>query len=397
MSRIQRIAMTAAAVMAITAAVNAQENLGRIYGKVTITGGEELEGRISWAGHETNWYNTFDASYDFYDQNREAYWRQREYLGRRPGDVTAQFIVYFGDIAVIDQKGSRAIITLKDGREYEVFDGDVGETVVVSDVEMGTVKVSWRNLDSVEFMDEPASYAQQADENAYPIYGKVLTQSDHVFEGYIIWDNDETLSTDVLDAKEGRSDRTIPFSKIQSIAPRTRRSSDVVLTSGREIILSGSNDVDSGNRGLFIADQNIGIVAVEWRAVERVDFDHTVPAVTYSDFTPGSPLYGIVVDADGEEHEGFIRWDDDEAMTTDFLNGEAHGYEIKAVLSNIKEIRRRTRKSALVILKNGEELLMRGSNDVNEDNKGIVVLERPDDREGLFFEWNDFEKVIFRQ
>jgi len=375
----------------------AQEQLGRLYGKITLRDGDMLEGRIIWGDHETIWNHTFDANYDFYDHNRSAYWRQREYRQKRPGKVTAQFAVYFGDILTIERQGSRAVVVLKDEREYEVHGGDVGENIYVSDKGLGNVKIDWDDMEMVEFTNEPESYSRHAVENAYPIYGKVLTASDHVFKGFLLWDNDESLSSDIIDAEEGRYDRNIPFSKIKSIAPRSRRSSTVVLVTGKELVLSGTNDVNSENRGIVVADPNYGIVSIEWRDVERVDFEHNVPAMKYSDFKKGKPLYGTMTDDRGQEYTGFIRWDDDESMTSDFLNGESYNYEMKVAFGNIKEIRRRTRKSALVLFKNGVELRLSGSNDVNSGNKGIVILKNKDDEEGKLFEWDEFDKIVFKQ
>lgn len=396
MVRILRYLLILASVLLIMSPAAAQNQLGRIYGKVTTVSGDVMEGRISWSDHETIWYHTFDGYYDFFDHNRDAYARQRKYLGRRPKSTESEFTVYFGDIVSIKRRGSRCVVLLKDGREYEVTEEDVGETLNINEVDYGKVDVSWRNLMEVEFMDEPESFRRSSDENAYPIYGKVHTRADIVFEGFIMWDNDETLSAHILDAKEGRKNREIPFSKIRSIRPRSRNSSEIVLMSGKEIIVSGSNDVDSGNRGLIVTDISIGRVEIEWRDVERVDFEHRVDAGSYSDFKPGKPLYGTVTDEDGEEYKGFIRWDDDESVTTDFLNGEAYRTKMTIRFANIKEIQRRTRKSAIVILKNGEKMLMRGSNDVDSGNRGIVILDKADDKEGIILSWDEFEKVVFK-
>jgi hypothetical protein len=374
----------------------AQNQLGRIYGKVTTVNGDVMEGRISWSDHETIWYHTFDGYYDFFDHNRDAYARQREYLGKRPKSTSSEFMVYFGDIASIKRRGSRCVVLLKDGREYEVTEGDVGETLSINEVDYGKMDVSWRSLEEVEFMDEPESFRTSSNENAYPIYGKVYTRDDVVFEGFIMWDNDETLSTHILDAKEGRKNREIPFSKIKSIRSRSRNSCEIVLMTGKEIIVTGSNDVNSDNNGLIVTDINIGRVDINWSDVEKVDFEHQVNEGSYSDFKPGKPLFGTVTDEDGEEHVGFIRWDDDESVTTDFLNGEAYSMKMTIRFTNIKEIQHRTRKSAVVILKNGEKMLMRGSNDVDSGNRGIVILDKADDKEGIILSWDEFEKVVFK-
>jgi len=399
MSRISPfLKMTFAGILliAMTSTLTAQAPLGRIYAKVTTRGGDVLEGRVSWGEHETIWHHLFNAEYDFYDHNRDAYYRQRELHGKRPRKLTAQFNVFFGQIVSIVPRGKRGIVILKDDKEYEVSSGDVGESLYINDKELGHVKVTWSDMENIEFLAEPVSYARYADENAYPIFGKVLTHSGHTFKGFLMWDNDESLSSDVIDGKEGRYERKIPFSRIKSIKPRTRRSSEIVLVTGKKIVLSGSNDVNDDNKGIFIVDPDYE-VQIEWRDVVRVDFEHNVPAMRYTDFKKGKYLYGTLIDDYGKEHTGFIRWDDDERTTNDFLDGESYGYTMRILFRNIKEIRRRTRKSALVFLKNGIELRMSEGNDVNSSNKGIVILKKFDDEEGELFTWDEFEKVIFKQ
>ncbi|MFC1730337.1 hypothetical protein ACFL6I_08365 [candidate division KSB1 bacterium] len=392
-----RVIMIAVFTVAMNTFAMSQPQLGRIYGRITIDGGDVLEGRISWGDHEMIWSHTFDASYDFYDHNREAYWRAREYRGDRDRNLEAEFISYFGDIKSIERSGSRALLMMKNGREFEVFDGEVGDDVYVNDKELGEIELGWRDIDMIEFMDEPETYSRYSGENAFPIYGRVFTRSDYRFKGFIMWDNDESLSTHILDGNDGKDDREIPFSRIRTITPDTRRSSKVVLIAGTELTLSGTNDVNDDNSGLIIADPEYGIIGIEWRDLERVEFEHNVPAKRFSDFKPGKPLEGTVTDSAGDEYTGYIRWDDDESVTTDFLNGEVDGFDIKIPFSNIKEIRRRTRRSALVTLKTGVELRLSGSNDVDEDNKGIVILKQLGDQEAVMLSWDEFEKVIFSQ
>ena len=401
MRKLCKIYTTLIFILILTSAIIAQERSGRIYGKVTTVTGDIYEGRIIWGSgngeHETIWNHTFDGTYNFYDQNRDAYNRQRDRQRRIRRTLPAEFSVMFGQITLLERSRSGSNVVLKDGREYEVSAGDSRESITVLDSELGKVVISRRDYEKVEFMDEPEEYTRNADEKGYPIFGTVSTSSGLTFTGFIMWDNDESLSTHILNGEEGRYKREIPFSKIQSIAPLNRRSSEINLWTGRKIVLRGSNDVNSDNKGLFVADKSFGIIEISWRDLEKVEFERNVSGMRYSDFKAGIPLFGTLVDENGDEHEGFIRWDDDENFSTDFLNGQYENLSFKLEFSNIREIRRRSRSSATVVMRNGVELLLRNSNDVNYRNKGILVLERADDADGKLFEWDEFEKVIFRK
>ena len=50
--------------------------------------------------------------------------------------------------------------------------------------------------------------------------------------------------------------------------------------------------------------------------------------------------------------------------------------------------------SARVTLLDGRRFVLRGSNDVNDENKGIFI--RVDDGETVMLDWDEFERVEFR-
>ncbi len=397
MFRICKYLVISAVVILISTPLHAQDQLGRIYGKITLRDGDVYEGRISWGEHETAWIHTFDASYNHYDYHRDLYRKMRR-EGRkisRSGNVSISFM--FGYMVSLERKGSKAIVNLKDGREYELSGEDVADSVVLFDKDLGEMKIEWREMEMIEFMDEPADYSEFTDENAYPLFGKVSTRAGLDFTGFMLYDNDESLSTDILDGEDRKRDIKIPFGKIRSIEPFSRRGSEITLWTGRKFELTGSNDVNDENRGIVITDRKYGVVEIEYSDIDLIEFEQRVSGMKYSDFKRPEPLYGTLTDDRGDEFTGFIKWDYDESFSSDYLNGNYRDLKLKIEFANIIEIKRRTRNSALVKLKNGTEILMRESNDVNYQNKGILVLKKADDVEGDIFYWDEFEKVVFKK
>ncbi|MFC1554360.1 hypothetical protein ACFL7D_06980 [candidate division KSB1 bacterium] len=376
-------------------AFNSQQNTGRIYGRLLLNNGDEIEGRISLGDtvFETLWIHPFNAEYDFFEHNRDAYDRQRK-LHNRVSDVINKLTVMYGYIEKMTNERNRVNVLLKDGREFLVYGGDSREQLSVLDADGISYKVSWRDLSSIEFSEEPESYSESINEITLPLFGVVSLNSGQKFKGFLIWDKDESLSTDLLNGREGRYDREIPFGSIKRIRPLNRSSSEITMWSNRQLVLTGTNDVDNENRGLVVLNNDIGIIEIEWKFVTNVDFERNVYGKSYSDFEPGKPVHGVVTNSRGEQFEGFIKWDDDENMSIDYLNGELDGLIFIIEFSNIAEIRRRTRRSSTVVLKNGVELRLSNTNDVDYNNKGIVVLENPDDPEGKIFQWDEFEKLV---
>jgi len=110
----------------------------------------------------------------------------------------------------------------------------------------------------------------------------------------------------------------------------------------------------------------------------------------------GERLYGSLTTREGYTLTGFVCWDIDEVLTQDVLDGnDEQRRRRKIKMDNIKVIGRESSSSAYVQLKNGEEIVLRGTNDVNNSNSGILVLDP--DLGQVQVSWSDFGEVVFQQ
>jgi hypothetical protein len=252
------------------------------------------------------------------------------------------------------------------------------------------VELDWTDLERVEFMEAPADAAPLAQR----LYGTLRTQEGREFTGFIAWDSDEILTTDVLDGEVRGRDREIPFANIAASHRFSSSGARVVLTTGEEIVLKDSNDVDDGNRGIIVADPQLGQVTVDWHEFLDLEFSPApADAAPKSRFDGGRRLRGTVELADGRTLSGTIRWDNDEEFTWEGLDGEADYVEMDIEFSNIASIRRLSRDSAEVTLRDGRTFEMSGSNDVDDHNKGIFVTDA--DGAVTLLDWDSFESVRF--
>ncbi|MCK4657132.1 MAG: hypothetical protein KAT85_08850, partial [candidate division Zixibacteria bacterium] len=215
--------------------------------------------------------------------------------------------------------------------------------------------------------------------------------------GWIEWDRDEVMTTDILDGDEGRrKNRKIKFGKIKSLERRSSSSCIVTLKSGKEMKLSGTNDVNSENRGIRVKDPALGRIDVEWNDFDIVEF-MPVPRdklPKYDSFDGGRKIMGTVFTEDGEKFEGEIIWDNDEEYTWEHLNGDFHDLGVVIEFANIKLIERHSRRGAVITTRAGRNILLKGSNDVNSENNGIIV--KLDDGDEVEIDWYDFEKAEFK-
>lgn len=159
-----------------------------------------------------------------------------------------------------------------------------------------------------------------------------------------------------------------------------------IMKDGTEVDLDGgSNDIGAD---ITVWDSGAGRISLDWEEIDRIDFLAT-PRDLAVDVTR---LHGVV-DTDAGQFRGFVQWDLEECVSTDELDGETRDGEVSIEMGRIQSIERRTSRSSRVTLRDGRELELDGTNDVNDENRGIFV---EDDRFGrVEISWDAFEKVVF--
>ena len=346
---------------------------GRLYGNVVTRSGDEFEGYIRWDRNEGSWADLLDA----------------DWKGRR----SALSGIRFGHIRRIDVLNSReALFTLKSGQQQELGSRrtDLGRglrALVVDDPRQGVAELKWRDLEAVEFMAAPDGIIPFGER----LYGTLVTRAGLEFTGYVTWDIDEILTTDILDGEDQDGvDREIAFGDIISIRRERSRAARVVVESGEEMVLSGTNDVGRTNRGISVSDPTLGQVKVGWKDFSEVHFRKAPVQTAYEEFDGGRPIRGTVVTESGEELTGDIRWDNDEEYTWEMLDGDYKGIDFTIEFSQIASIAKRG-YSAAVKLVDGRTFQLSGSNDVNPGNRGITI--RSEDGSTHRLEWDDFREL----
>ena len=389
---------------------------GFIYGKITMDNGNEYQGVIRWGDEEAFWDDMFNSTKvddmfeqylydvnidDLEDEIDDAWYGDRRrkrgifrfnFDDHRPGETTHQFKCRFGDIKRMEFRGSKSVLlTFKNGEEMRIKGGsnDIGTSIQIIDDELDEVQLKWRRIDIVEFLPTPKSLKYKFGD---PLYGEVETRRGR-FKGFIQWDNDECLSEDVLDGDSEDGDMEIRFENIRSIE-KYRRGSLVTLKSGRELYLTGSNDVDSDNRGVVVKSLDMGRVLIGWREFEKIIFQEpngTGPS--YDEFTGPKMLAGTVRIGGDETLSGRLIFDLDEAYDFEILDGEDGRIEYKIPFRNIRSIVPKGRYGSMIRLKNGEELELEDERDVDDDNDGIVVWQGKDQLK--YVPWRRVEEIAF--
>ncbi|MEW6049812.1 MAG: hypothetical protein AB1644_01945 [Candidatus Zixiibacteriota bacterium] len=402
-----------AGLLAVGGAVLAEDNSGRIYGRITTTDGDVYRGLIRWDKNETNWCDILNGTKELSDEDRDRSSRSRrskrttriEVFGIKIGESDGDFSwsgsassgIRFGHIKSLEVDGDdEAIIELKSGQTVTLSEGstDIGSDIreiIIEDEKQGETELAWDDIERVDL--EPAKTGE-ASVFGERLYGTVTTRRGDEYTGFVCWDIDEVFTNDLLEGEQKDRDRKVKFDRIASIARYSASAASVALKSGEELVLRGSNDVDESNRGILVADPGFGQVQIEWDDFDKLVFSQAPQPLTYADFDGGRPLSGTVYTEDGDSYTGTIRWDNDEESTWEFLDGAYRNCEFDIEFGLIKEISKQSFRASKVTTWDGRTFVLRGSNDVDEDNKGIFITTSPKGRE-VEVDWDEFSRVEF--
>jgi hypothetical protein len=357
---------------------------GFLYGTVETEQGRKYTGLLRWGDEESFWDDLFNgdkSKLPYIDRLPEDRRKRREVkvLGFRISydwnekDTGRQFIARFGDIQEIRPAGDeKADVVMKNGTKYRLDDGsnDIGATIQVQDSEVGTVDIDWDRIERITFAPAPAALRPEVRR----LFGEVSTD-DGVFRGFVQWDSQECLFTDKLDGYSDDGKLSLEMGRIRSIARGGRNGAEVEMRDGRKFDMHGTNDVDSSIRGIMVEDDRYGRVKISWDAFRRVEFkEGPETGRAYGDYKPAVPLRGTVADRDGKSWKGKVIFDLDESESWEMLNGDRHGIEYNLPFERVRSVERIDDASSSVTLKNGRELRLEESQDVTDNNAGVLVI-----------------------
>ena len=367
--------------------------VNRLYGTVLTRGGETHTGYLRWDRNEGSWGDLLDLTRVDNGGNGLAGVRfgHLDHI-LATGRNSAVFVFRSGEEATMRGRSSdlgpgmrSLVVTPPRGQ-----DSAEGSAAATGDAAPGhgmaaDTKLEWSDVRQITFHDAPAG----ARPHGGRLHGTLTTASGLAFTGFITWDVDEVLTTDVLDGETSAYEYEIPFGAIEAISRNNRRSANVVLHTGERLTLSGTNDVNRSNRGITVSDPALGQVKVPWSAFADVRFHGAQSEESRGDFNGGEFLRGTVWTASGDELTGTITWDRDETRSWEMLSGHAGRIEFDVELSRVATIEKNDHGST-VVLRDGRSFELDGSNDVGKGNRGVVVT-----AEGQTYNvsWADFREL----
>jgi len=214
-------------------------------------------------------------------------WDREECVGSDELDgrtAEGELGVRFDTIRSIERRSpDGSLVTLLDGREIVLSGtravGPDNRGIYVDDRRYGRVLISWDAFERIDFSDPGSGGSGPAYGDfppGRPLTGSVTTRAGRSLAGRLVYDLDESATTETLDARAQGVDYTIPFGLIASIVPAEpdARSAKVILHRGEELRLERSGDVGQSHGGLlvFTSDRERPEY-VRWEEVQRIDLD----------------------------------------------------------------------------------------------------------------------------
>ncbi len=392
---------------------------GFIHGTATWPDGHQVTGFIRWKNEEAFWGDLFHTGYrenpwsPFVDLKKMRAQRRKEYFATH-GLVDRlayaleeddkdpigwrMLLIRVGDIRSIEiHDGEDDFLVTADGSRHQIggYGNDAGADLLIYTGEDEPLEVEWNDLTGLEFSPAPADavpYGRRA-------YGLVET-SEGPFEGFVQWDVSECVSIDILDGRLDGKNRDFALGEVRSLARARGENATVVETrDGQTITLGGSNDLNSGNRGLYVENPGFGKVLIPWKRFQKVTFSDAPDNGPGRESYAGGekPLRGTVSLRDGRRLQGRLVYDLDEGWAWDLFNGQRRDMEYIIPFALITAIEPRDNQSCRVTLRNGQSLELEGEQDTGDGHGGVLVFTAESgDRRPEHVAWGDIRRIDLR-
>ena len=239
----------------------------RLYGTVEDRSGRSFTGFVTWNRRMVLDSQVLDGFWEDVPELASP-WRQDEF----------ERSFRFSDIRSLERTPCFAKVTLKSG-PVELCNEPMApdpRPVQISDPALGLIEVEWDAVRILRFEPSPGVPGYDAFDGGHPLSGTVVTVDGEEITGRIRWDADEEWSWELLQGSSENVEFSIEFGNITHIAREESEGARVTLRDGRTLHLTGDNDVDRDNRGIFIFSTMESTEAnrddPEWRYVAWKDF-----------------------------------------------------------------------------------------------------------------------------
>jgi len=210
-----------------------------------------------------------------------------------------------------------------------------------------------------------------------------------------MWDKDERLTYEELDGEDESQDYEIKFSDIKSIE-KNGNASIVVLRNETTLNLTGTNDVNNGNRGIWVDHPDLGRVEIEWSQFKKLVIeDVSVKWLDFDDYANiTKPLKGQVELKDGSKLDAdSITYDMNQQSSSELMYVDVNEANREIPLRTIQKINVKHEQAVEFLLQDQTTILAYGNRSVTRENNGILIRSQGTHR---WIPWEQVQAVTFK-
>ncbi|HEU4552721.1 MAG TPA: hypothetical protein VFS25_07800 [Chitinophaga sp.] len=390
------------------------QHQGYIYGEVVLKNKQTYTGPIKWSGGQRLWSDVLSVTkstnkniFKYLDESqikrlsneeggKKIDWQFMSLWEDKFPQRKNEILCRFGDIDFIHVTGSdQAQIYFKNGSKvravpYKNEAAQLGKNIVVyTGGDSKTIK--WDDISTVKFRNTPTDPQLM---HWAPLYGTVNTSNGPV-TGFIQWNRYKYLNAHTLTGKTRNNE---PVSYAFAYIARIEKQNNQVLVqlrSGKSIVLGGSDDVTSANKGIVVMHPLYGRVFVEWKAFRSLTLQaQPATGLAYENYPVPTRLYATVQTTDNSTYQGTCMFDLDEEWTVEMLDGNKDGLYYQIPFYYISRIAPYRQHYSKVWLKNNSTLLLGWANDVSDKNWGVIIW--LSGKKYQYIPWNQVKEISFR-
>ncbi|PCJ96500.1 MAG: hypothetical protein COA50_06885 [Flavobacteriaceae bacterium] len=381
---------------------------GAIFASIQLKDGKTLKGQIIWDNEQGLWEDIFYAVrakspvYYFLGKKKPKDLKKKSKdldLGfmqlweDKIPDSSPSFSSSFGDIAYLKPVGNnKVLLGLKDGKTVELDmskNGDLDDRIFLYDKSRKRHTLYLKNIKKITFQSFDPAYRLI---RGKPMYGSFLT-SIGSYSGYVSWDDEESFQYDNIQGRRKDKKVDLKFKDIYEIKAQDDGAL-ITLVNGKRMFLNNHDDVDDGNHGIMIMGLDFGAIELEWEHLISARF---MPSPTkpkgFKAFKKTGVLKGVVTTNNGKKYKGQLVYNLNQMYRVEVLTGENNNYEYDIPFYRIAQIAPQNDKYALVLLKNGTQLLLGDDDNVTEENEGVIVRTRQGKTD--YIAWENIKTIAF--
>jgi hypothetical protein len=384
-----------------------------IYGTATDSTGKQVTGTIRWGDQEAFLSDIFNGNKvdtvgieHLSKDEKQALEAHQPGPQANIGDIKITFKSFFGNELKrpyfnlpfgamakieVDSDNNQFIVTLHDGTQIKAANdsNDLTDEIFFLTAEGDTIKYDLEDLTSITFSAAPEN-AKSFDQG---IYG-TITSDLGTFTGRVMWDQDERMVSEKLDGHENGQEYNLKFAEIRSIE-RQGNKSLVELLDGKSLLLGDTNDVDNGNRGIWLDNPELGRVEIKWSQFHKFEIHEVaVNWLTFDDYqSVNQPLKGqIRLKDQSTVPADQITFDLNHQSPLERLDVEVNDSNHLIPFGKIKQIKVLNENAVELKMSNDSTQIAYGKRSVTRDNNGVLIKSGDKHR---WLIWAEIDNISF--